>query len=55
MDDVASRIAPRFGHAEPHRRAGAYLRGRLSLVRRKNGWQLASLRRMMAKVEVRSP
>jgi hypothetical protein len=33
--------APRFRRAEPRRRALAYLRGLLSSVERKNGWQLA--------------
>ena len=36
-----ARIAPRFGRAEPRRRALAYLRGLTSPVERKNGWQLA--------------
>jgi SRSO17 transposase len=36
-----ARIAPRFRRAEPRRRALAYLRGLLSPVERKNGWQLA--------------
>ena len=35
------RIALRFGRAEPRRRAGAYLRGLLAPVERRNGWQLA--------------
>lgn len=41
LDGVLDRIAPRFGRAEPRRRAGAYLRGLLAPVERKNGWQLA--------------
>ena len=41
LDDVADRIAARFGRSEPRRRAAAYLRGLLSPVERKNGWQLA--------------
>ena len=41
LDDVVDRIASRFGRAEPRRRAAAYLRGLLSPVERKNGWQLA--------------
>lgn len=41
MDGVVARIAPRFGRAEPRRRAGSYLRGLLAPVARKNGWQLA--------------
>jgi SRSO17 transposase len=38
---VAARIGPRFARAEARRRAQAYLRGLLSPVERKNGWQLA--------------
>ena len=41
LDDVVDRIAVRFGRSEPRRRAAAYLRGLLSPVERKNGWQLA--------------
>jgi SRSO17 transposase len=41
LDAVSERIAPRFGRAEPRRRALAYLRGLLAPVERKNGWQLA--------------
>src|SRR5246127_158277 len=41
LDGVVDRIAPRFGRTEPRRRAGAYLRGWLAPVERKNGWQLA--------------
>lgn len=41
LDAVLERIAPRFGRAEPRRRAAAYLRGLLAPVERKNGWQLA--------------
>src|SRR3954469_7284391 len=41
LDAVVGRIAPRFGRAEPRRRAAAYLRGLLAPVERKNGWQLA--------------
>src|SRR5215203_506142 len=36
-----ARVARRFARAEPRRRALAYLRGLLSPVERKNGWQLA--------------
>jgi SRSO17 transposase len=36
-----ARIAPRFRRAEPRRRVLVYLRGLLSPVARKNGWQLA--------------
>jgi SRSO17 transposase len=35
------RIAARFGRHEPRQRALAYLRGLLSPIERKNGWQLA--------------
>jgi len=38
---VMERIGTRFGRVEPRRRALAYLRGLLSAVERKNGWQLA--------------
>lgn len=41
LNEVLERIAVRFGRAEPRRRAGAYLRGLLAPVERKNGWQLA--------------
>ncbi len=41
LDALAARIAPRFGRAEPRRRALAYLRGLLAPLERKNGWQLA--------------
>jgi hypothetical protein len=41
LDAVHARIAGRFARAEPRRRALAYLRGLLSNVGRKNGWQLA--------------
>src|SRR5207249_3247243 len=43
-DDLAAlhaRIAPRFPRLELRRRALAYLRGLLSPLERKNGWQLA--------------
>ena len=36
-----ARIAHRFGRPEPRRRALQYLKGLLSPVERKNGWQLA--------------
>src|SRR5512139_1573332 len=35
------RIAPCFRRAEPRQRALGYLRGLLSAVERKNGWQMA--------------
>ena len=38
---VAARIGPRFARSEARRRAQTYLRGLLSPVERKNGWQLA--------------
>jgi SRSO17 transposase len=38
---VARRIGPRFARAEARRRAQSYLRGLLSPVERKNGWQVA--------------
>ena len=41
LDGVVDRIAPRFGRAEPRRRARTYLRGLLAPVERKNSWQLA--------------
>jgi SRSO17 transposase len=41
LDELAGRLAPRFGRVEPRRRALAYLRGLLAPVGRKNGWQLA--------------
>jgi len=39
--EVSDRLRPRFSRAEPRRRAWAYLRGLLSPIERKNGWQLA--------------
>src|SRR3982751_125411 len=41
LDGVVERIAPRFGRAEPRRRARAYMRGLLAPLERKNGWHLA--------------
>ena len=38
---VAARLGPRFAREEARLRAQAYLRGLLSPVERKNGWQLA--------------
>ncbi|TDH62165.1 IS701 family transposase [Dankookia rubra] len=43
LEALAARIAPRFSRAEPRRRALAYLRGLLSPLKRKNGWQLAEV------------
>jgi SRSO17 transposase len=41
LDAVGERLAGRFARPEPRRRAVEYLRGLLSVVERKNGWQLA--------------
>jgi SRSO17 transposase len=41
LEALCERIAPRFGRIEVRRRAGAFLRGLLAGVERKNGWQLA--------------
>src|SRR4051812_46758637 len=41
LEAVAGRIAPRFGRAEPRRRALAYFYGLLGPLGRKNGWHLA--------------
>ena len=41
LDGIVDRFAPRFGRAEPRRRARAYMRGLLAPIERKNGWQLA--------------
>jgi SRSO17 transposase len=41
LEEVMERIGARFGRVEPRRRALAYLRGLLSPIERKNGWQLA--------------
>ena len=38
---MRAHIGPRFARAQPRRGARAYVRGRLSQVERKNGWQLA--------------
>ncbi len=43
LDEVMERIGMRFGRVEPRRRALGYLRGLLSPVERKNGWQLAEI------------
>jgi SRSO17 transposase len=42
LDEVAQRIGQRFARAEPRHRAVAYLKGLLSPLPRKNGWQLAA-------------
>ena len=41
LERLYARIAPRFARPEPRRRALAYLKGIVSFVERKNGWQLA--------------
>ena len=41
LEALCERIGPRFGRVEVRRRAGAFLRGLLAGVERKNGWQLA--------------
>lgn len=41
MDAVLELISGRFARAEPRRRVGAYLRGLLAGLERKNGWTLA--------------
>ena len=41
LDDLCTRIAPRFSRIEPRRRARAYLQGLLAPLERKNGWHLA--------------
>jgi SRSO17 transposase len=41
LEELAARLAPRFGRVEPRRRALAYMRGLLAPLGRKNGWQLA--------------
>jgi SRSO17 transposase len=41
LDALAGLIAGRFARAEPRARVGAYLRGLLARLERKNGWTLA--------------
>src|SRR5436309_15175843 len=41
LEQLHARIAPRFVRSEQRGRALAYLKGLLSPVKRKNGWQLA--------------
>ena len=43
LTDVERRIGARFTRWDARCRAGAYLRGLLSPVERKNGWQLAEV------------
>lgn len=41
FEEVGERIGPLFARSETRERAQIYLRGLLSPVERKNGWQLA--------------
>lgn len=41
FDELADRLAPRFGRKDLRRRAEGYLKGLLGRVERKNSWQLA--------------
>jgi SRSO17 transposase len=41
LEALGERIAPRFHRVEVRRRTGAFLRGLLTGVERKNSWQLA--------------
>ena len=41
LDALVGLIGGRFGRVEPRRRVGAYLRGLLAGLERKNGWTLA--------------
>src|SRR5512135_1295640 len=41
VDRVEALVGGRFGRVEPRRWAGAYLRGLLAPLERKNGWTLA--------------
>src|SRR3954466_145630 len=43
LEALHVRVGRRFARAEPRRRALAYVRGLLSPLERKNGWQLAEL------------
>ena len=43
LTEVERHILPRFPRREARRRAWAYIRGLLSPVERKNGWQLAEV------------
>jgi hypothetical protein len=42
LAELTDMIAPRFARQEARVHANAYLRGLLSPVQRKNGWQLAA-------------
>src|SRR5438552_1036244 len=41
LEELHTRIAPRFARSEQRGRVLAYLKGLLSPLKRKNGWQLA--------------
>jgi SRSO17 transposase len=41
LEDLGARISSRFTRSEPRERAVAYMRGLMSHIPRKNGWQLA--------------
>ena len=41
LKQLAERIGRHFARSEPRRRVADYLRGLISLIERKNGWQLA--------------
>jgi SRSO17 transposase len=41
LEDLKTRIGPRFTRLEPRKRAVAYIKGLMSEIPRKNGWQLA--------------
>jgi len=41
LDALVELISGRFRRAEPRRRVGAYLRGLLAGLERKNGWTVA--------------
>ena len=41
FDSLCERIGPSFARSETRERGKAYLRGLLSPIERKNGWQLA--------------
>ena len=43
LEAVGNRLSPRFARSEVRERAQDYLRGLLSAVERKNGWQLAEV------------
>jgi SRSO17 transposase len=43
LEELHTRIAPRFARSEQRGRALTYLKGLLSPTKRKNGWQLAEL------------